>query len=171
MKTSKKVAKKVQVVKAQAQVDAVNTEARQPVVPKASAYAAPKAVVQPWHKKAEDVQVVTVSQEKFNRTGLDALMLSGISEVAALTKVVEVKKTIRARINDGFLGMTRRMYRKGCNGQEILEANRDARLVAGYGADKAMERAKKDYGYIVREAKAEKKAVAVHVEAAVAVAV
>jgi hypothetical protein len=170
MKTSKKAAKKVQVVKAQAQVEAVNTEARQPVVPQASAFTAPKAVVQPWHKKSEDVQVVTVNQEKFNRSGFDALMLAGVGETA-ITQAVEVKKTVRARINDGFLGMTRRMYRKGCNGKEILEANRDARLAAGYNADKAMRRAKKDYGYIVREAKAEKQAKAAPVVNAVAVAV
>lgn len=165
MKTSKKVAKKVQVVKAQAQLVGITVN---PGVDPAlvAAYAANQA-----HKaEAVETQVVTINQEKFNRAGFDALMLANIGEVA-ITQAVEVKKTVRQRVNDGFLGLTRRMYRAGKNGQEILEANRDARLAAGYDADKAMLRAKKDYGYVVREAKAEKKAAPVHVEVAVAVAV
>jgi hypothetical protein len=71
------------------------------------------------------------------------------------------KKEVRARINDGFLGMTRRMFRAGKNGEEILKANIAARMATGnYTEDHAMVRAKKDYGFVQREANAEKKAAA-----------
>lgn len=110
----------------------------------------------------EQAEVVTVNQEKFNRAGMEALELSIIG--TGKTKVVEApveKKEVRARINDGFLGMTRRMFRAGKNGEEILKANIAARMATGnYTEDHAMIRAKKDYGFVQREANAEKKAAA-----------
>lgn len=152
MKTSKKAAKAKKVAAAQFVGMTVNVGVDADLV---AAYdAAHKAV----EVQAAEMQVVTVDQSQFNRAGFDSLMLANVGGAAAITQVVEEKKTVRQRVNDGFLGLTRRMYRRGCNGQEILEANRDARLAAGYEAKQAMIRAKKDYGYVVREAKAEKKA-------------
>jgi hypothetical protein len=149
--------------KAEAKVAVARAEVRQPVTPVASAAAVlhmQNKTIQPWHKTAETetTEVVTVNQEKFNRTGMDALMTAGLSVTAAAVETVPAeKKTVRERVKDGFLGLTRRMYRAGKNGQEILEANRDARIAQGYDEKKAMVRAKSDYGYVVREAKAENK--------------
>jgi len=110
----------------------------------------------------EKTEVVTVDQTQapFNRAGMDALNMSLIGPGKAVVAEAPVeKKPVQARINDGFLGMTRKMYRAGKNGQEILEANVNARLATGnYTPEKAMIRAKKDYGFVQREAKAEKKA-------------
>ena len=121
-------------------------------------------------QSAEPAETVTVNNEKFNRTGFDMLMESQVPVAAVAAdatvpapEVISEKKTT-SRINDGFVGMTRKMFRAGKNGQEILEANRDARIEKGYDPAHAMRRAKSDYGFIQREAKAEKGKAAASVE-------
>jgi hypothetical protein len=88
------------------------------------------------------------------------MMASGLMPETATAAVVAAapveKETERQGVKDGFLGMTRRMYKAGRDGQEILEANTQARIEAGYEKEKALARAKKDYGYVVWEAKATK---------------
>ena len=99
----------------------------------------------------DDLMPIDVS-EKAQAMTAGTLMPETAAATARAAAPAE-KKPMR-RVNDGFLRMTRRMYKEGRNGQEILEANIQARIEAGYEKEKALARAKKDYGYVVWEAKA-----------------
>lgn len=123
-------------------------------VAKAQAIADEQAV------SAEEMVVTVDHSAKFNRTGFDALMVGSLKEQVEV-EAVEVKQVARKRAalkgrTDGFLGLTRRLYKAGKNGEEIVNANKEARIEAGYNEHWALKRAKSDYGYIIREMKAQK---------------
>ena len=99
-------------------------------------------------------EVAVLSHEKFNRSGMDALMEQNTAELPApaILKVVKSRKKDLNTVS-GFLGMARGMFITGATAEEIIKAIQAIYVSKGKSEQYGLDRGKKILGDVRRQCK------------------